>query len=334
MKIKMKTKKFIYLLAPLFLLASCAKTEFDPIPLESLLKDPLEITTTIKELKAEFMTDRDTFSDPVGKMAGLYTADLIKSETSLVIGGYITSSDIEGNMYKYFVIQEDAPDGEGQALKVSVDVSGLSAEFPLGQKVFVRTNGLYIGKYGEAPQLGSIYVNTSRTKLGPDSVTYYRIEPGRMPAYMARTHIFSTGMPQPDVIKADTMTVREILNADHKELVNKLVCIKDAYFTGFDGTNKPLAEGDAIFAPSTNGVGYPQLRKIADATGAIDIATSEYAKFATKPLPVSTYRGDITVIVGWYRNYVDQTGSWQLTMRSLGDLGRGFESYLEEVEYK
>jgi len=74
------------------------------------------------------------------------------------------------------------------------------------------------------------------------------------------------------------------------------------------------------------------LRNINDGTGEISIATSEYAKFANYPLPASTYRGDITVIVGWYRNTTKDNGTWQLTLRTINDLGKGFESYKAKIQ--
>jgi len=129
------------------------------------------------------------------------------------------------------------------------------------------------------------------------------------------------------------MTIAQIKAqaANHQKLVNKLVCIKNAFFTGkSEGDN--LTDSELIFAPSTNGAGYPQLRDINDGTGEISIATSEYAKFASYPIPASTYRGDITVIVGWYRNYTDAAGAWQLTLRTIDDLGKGFETYKANIQ--
>lgn len=326
-----KMKKFlIYLIIPAALLVSCNKTDYDTMAWDEIAGDSLTTTYTIEQLKADFMTNKDAYSDPVGRMAGLYTADLISSPDDVVISGRVTSTDVEGNVYKYFVVQEEGPNA--QAIKVSIDASGLSAIYPLGQKVWIRTNGLYIGKYGQTPQIGSLYLNTDRVKYaGTDTI--YRTEPGRMPLYSAKKAIHSYGLPDPSVVKADTMTIAQIKASDYTKLVNKLVCIKNAYFTGFDGGNKPLSGETMIFAPSTNGVGYPQLRNISDGTGTISIATSEYARFANNPLPTSNYRGDITVIVGWYKNYTNAAGVWQLTLRTLGDLGKGFEPYLSSVNY-
>jgi flavin-dependent dehydrogenase len=80
--------------------------------------------------------------------------------------------------------------------------------------------------------------------------------------------------------------------------------------------------------------GVPISREIEDATGTINIATSEYAKFATSPLPEPSVKGDIVLLVGWYRDNARYAGSWQMTLNSLSDLGTGFDAYLESINYK
>ena len=327
---KFKIGGISILLAAIF--TSCAETDFEAIPANKLMGDSLTTTYTIEQLKNNFLTLNDAYSDTVNYKGGLYTADPIQADSDIVISGYITSTDAEGNVYKYFVVQE--PGADGQAIKVSIDASGLSSIYPLGQKVWIRCNGLYIGRYGEAEQIGSRYVNTTKFKIKKSTGdTIYRIEPGRMPYLIAIEHIHAYGMPDPTAIKPDTMTIAQIKAqaANHQKLVNKLVCIKNAFFTGkSEGDN--LTDSELIFAPSTNGAGYPQLRDINDGTGEISIATSEYAKFASYPIPASTYRGDITVIVGWYRNYTDAAGAWQLTLRTIDDLGKGFETYKAKIQ--
>ncbi len=311
------------------LLMSCNPTDYDAIPQDQLMGDSLITTYSIENLKSEFMTDSDAYSDTTAFLGGLYTADLIKSASDVVISGYVTSTDVEGNIYKYIVIQEDK--ANGQAIKISIDASGISGLYPIGQKVWVRCNDLYVGKYGQSPQIGIKYVNTDKMKVKKSTNdTIYRIEPGRIPLLIAKQHIHAYGLPDPSVIAADTMTIAQIKAADYNKLVNKLVCIKNAYFTGEDdGT--PLSDNNMIFAPSTNGAGYPQSRDITDGTGTTVIATSEYAKFASYKLPASTYRGNITVIVGWYKNYIDASGTWQLTLRTINDLGAGFDGYRAQL---
>jgi len=309
---KMKNNKIVGALLILStVLTGCAKTEFDPISPDKLMGEKWGTTCTIAQLKSEFM-----------KTSGLFSADLISSQPDIIINGIVTSSDNEGNVYKYIVVQEEGENA--QAMKISIDAGSISGIYPLGQRVSVLCNDLYIGKYAEGPQMGISYYNTEKG----------RTEPGRIPKLISDIHISAYGLPVPGDVKPDTMTIAQI-KAAGLTVANKLVCIKNAFFTG-KGSNFGLpgtiSTAEQIFAPSTNGIGYPQSREIQDGSGvSVFVSTSEYAKFASKKLPASTYKGNITAIVGWY-NDKDATPSptkiyHQLTLRSIYDLGKGFEGY-------
>lgn len=305
----MKSFKII-LLVTVLALVSCNQVEFETIDPATYMGEKVPSTISIADLKSQYVTS-----------SGMFTADQV-GDRDVVVNGIVTSTDVEGNVYKYITIQEEIPGGE--ALKISVDVSGLSGIYPLGQRVSVRASDLYIGKYAESVQLGVYYYNAERS----------RVEPGRMPKLISDKAIIAYDMPDPAAIVADTMTIAQI-RASGPELVNKLVCIKDAYFTGKGanfGVLATIPAAERIFAPSTNGVGYPQSREIKDPSGAsIFVSTSEYAKFATKPLPASSVKGNITAIIGWYNDRDTQLSSTkiyhQLTIRRMSDLGKGFEAY-------
>lgn len=329
----------LFLLAGL--LTGCNQTDFDPIPQSELMGDSLISTTTIAQIKSGFMTDFDQYTDTASKSAGLFTADIIPADTTdMVINGIITSSDVDGNIYKYIVVQELG--AGGQAIKISIDAGSLSGIYPLGQKVSVKLNGLYIGKYAQAPQIGIKYFNLEKFKLDTTrKVNVYRVEPGRIPLSVAQAHIHAYGLPNPKLIHPDTMSIAQIRNAG-PSIINKLVCIPNASFTGKGadyGLPAVIKDEELIFAPSTNGVGYPQSREIQDGTGSIFISTSEYSKFATYKLPPSSNRGYITAIVGWYNDKKVGVSPLlptaeiyhQLTIRSLSDLGAGFESYHTDI---
>lgn len=329
----------LFVVAVLF--AGCAQTEFDAMPASKLMGDSLHATTTIAQLESGIMTNIDLYTDTATKKAGLFTADLIRTDTTdLVISGIVTSSDVEGNIYKYIVVQEKGTNG--RALKISIDVGSLSGIYPLGQKVSIRLNGLYIGNYAQSPQIGTRFVNLDKIKTDTvHKLNIYRIEPGRIPFPVAFKAIHAYGLPDPNAIKADTMTIAQI-KATGASVINKLVCIKNAFFTGNGADyNLPitLTASELIFAPSTNGIGFPQSREIQDGTGSIFVSTSEYAKFASYQLPPSSNRGNITSIVGWYNDKLPavnpsiQTAAiyYQLTLRSISDLGKGFESYHTQI---
>jgi hypothetical protein len=301
--------------ALIFMQVSCNQVEFDPINPNDHLGVKIDSTYSISRLIKEYNT-----------VTGLFGAVKIDTTIDVVINGIITSTDNDGNVYKYLTIQEEMPGG--QAIKISVDVSGLSGIYPLGQRVAIKCNGLYIGKYAQSVQLGVYYENTEKG----------RIEPGRMPKPVSDLHIIPYGMPDAAAIIPDTLNIAQI-RAGGDKLINKIVCIRNAYFTGKGadyGAPKVITDAEMIFAPSTNGFGYPQSREIQDGTGSVFISTSEYAKFASKPLPLSVYRGNITAIIGYY-NDKDAVPSvskiyHQLTIRSLNDLGKGFEGYLESIK--
>lgn len=324
----MKNKIFLSaLLISIGLMWSCNSTEYELVdPNES--QTPLEATHTIAGFISQYATTTGNVF-PVRTNSGsanLFSVDSIPSVGApIIITGTVVSTDVEGSFYKNFIIQDTLT---GDALKVSVDVGSFSGVSPLGQSVSIKCNGLAIGKYGDLLQLGTVYYNndTDTRKKG--------FEPGRIPYSQFKLISTYNGMPRPESIKVDTMTISQIKSSD-RSVHSKIVCIKDVRFNGYGEVNftyKSLATNERFFGlPKPNITGVPIAREIEDRNGnKIYISTSEYVKFATAPIPANNVYGDITVIVGWYRDKEMNTGSWQLTVRSLDDLGRGFESYHSE----
>jgi hypothetical protein len=167
----MKNNKiFSALLILSAMLTACNETEFDPISPDTLMGEKWESTYTIAQLKTDFL-----------KSSGLFVADSIGSSTEVIINGIVTSSDNEGNVYKYIVVQEEG--ANAQAMKISIDAGSISGIYPLGQRISVRCNDLFIGKYAEGPQMGVYFFNTEKS----------RVEPGRMPKLISDKHISANG---------------------------------------------------------------------------------------------------------------------------------------------
>ena len=305
----MRQLKYIgVVFAALMLFTACEK-EFDAIP---------EDFATVPEGSDEAWPQTVTIHDLIENFdtkEGLFTIDTIDSPNDIIVRGRVITDDRAGNVYKYFVIQ--SLDDDHTCLKVSVDAGSLSGMLPLGQVVAIRCNGLVLGRYAAAPQLGVRgYRNDNKI----------REEPGRIPYTLAMKHIQKIGTPDP----------------------SKIVKIKDVYFTGYDSDGKKLndeilpfpSDGknvtaalakyalNPIFAPSTYSadkkynIGFPRSRVIADDSGnTVDvyISTSEYARFADRriPTPGSDNKGEITAIAGWFQDNEAYDGTWQLTVRSL-----------------
>ncbi len=305
----MKVTHSILVVGLAWLLQACYPN-FTDIPQEKVTRQRVPATYTIAQVKTDFLVKPNAF----------FSVDQIIHNEDVIIEGIITSEDIAGNIYKAIVVQEEGDNP--QAIRISIDAGSLTGIYPVGQRVSVKLNGLWIGNFGQSAQIGTKFVSSTASRLTNDPE--YTGEPGRIAKVISDRHIVPYGMPDPKAIVPKEMTIAQI-KAAGPELHNMLVIIKDATFTGKGADfGKPanLAEKDKIFAPSTNGVGFPQAREIIDATGSIFIATSEYARFANKKLPTGT--GDIVALVGWYNNRdktLDPTRIYhQLTIRSLSDL--------------
>lgn len=328
----MKTK---YLILPLLVavlsLVSCAQTDFEAMPLTELTDaERWTANYSVEDLIHDFSQGESEY--PVRPNSGdqdLFRVNTIpKDGTPIIISGRVVSSDIEGNVYKSLFIQDVT---SAMGLKISINVSSSAAVFPVGQLIHIRCNGLVLGKYGDLFQLGTLYYNNH------SDIPKRGYEPGRIPYPILKNHIQLDGLPDKSKLVITDMTISEIKSSD-MSVHSKLVRIKDANFTGYGEINfnrALLKENEKFFGrPKPSVTGVPISREIEDATGTINIATSEYAKFATSPLPDPSVKGDIVLLVGWYRDNARYAGSWQMTLNSLSDLGTGFDAYLESINYK
>jgi hypothetical protein len=300
--------------------ASCTQDNIGPADI-SLKGEKIPSTTTIQYLEEQYMvTDRT--------VPGYYTADYIPAgDSCLIFNGIVTSFDLAGNLYKYITVQEDsALTQTPRAIRISIDANNISNILPIGQRISFTANNWYIGKYGNSPQMGSYF---PRPQDG-------RLSPGAMPMAIVKKSLVAYGKPDVKAVLADTMTIAQILTykTHHLDIDWKLIAIKNAYFTQLGGavTDPDRPADRIIFAPSTNGANYPQAIEITDGTATINICTSEYAKFADTTIPSASYKGVITCIVSWYESTPNNANAaFQLTLRSLNDLGAGFEGYLQSV---
>ena len=310
---------------------------------------------TLEQFKDSFMTEKGNYlSDTTlyrtratkdGKNY-LFSIDTIPvSDKPIYIRGRVTTDDYAGNFYKAMCIQQIV-DGEQQALRLSIDAGSVGGLYQIGQEILIRVDGLAIGRYANQPQLclpsynNNIYANNAEQKIG--------WAPGRIPIAIFRAR--TTCINKPDVSKLvyDEYEIKEftkVLNIQEtRKWDAKLVRIKNVHYTGeyyeSDGTvskcstGNPEDDGNAnVFAPTTNNIGYPQGRIIADSKGnKTVISSSEYAKFAYFYLPGADkngiancpkYVGDVVGILGYYSDnarYDPASDDWAISIRSLDDL--------------
>lgn len=109
---------------------SCVKDKFDEPPTDGPFPD-VEATHTIRQLK------------------DLYTGSVVKIEEDIIIEGVVVADDRSGNFYKTIVIQDGTA-----GISIRIDRVNFFTDFPVGRKVYIKCNGLYLGAYRNLIQLG------------------------------------------------------------------------------------------------------------------------------------------------------------------------------------
>lgn len=172
-----------------------------------------------------------------------------------VITGIVTANDENDNFYKSIVIQDSTA-----AITVRLDGFGLSALFPLGMRVMIKLNGLWMGEYGGMLQIvGSVdRTNPLQADLMP------------LPAALFNRHIFAVGlqtMPSPIDIQYNQL---------HDSLQSRLIRLNQVEFAAAD-TAQPYS--DAI-----NKITTSHSVKFCSG-GTIYLRTSGFANFAAQKTP-------------------------------------------------
>ena len=323
---------------------------------------------TLNDFLDTFMTEEGTYHNDTTPYRDrsydathnlyLYSVDTIRTGgRGIYIRGRVTTDDYAGNFYKAMVIQQIV-NGEQQNLRISVDLGSSAGMYQMGQEILIRCNGLAVGRYANQPQLcvpsynNNIYAMNASQKVG--------WAPGRIQGSVFRGATRMIGTPDVSKLKYDTLTLAQLYtqiplkpstDAAGMDKVRKadgrLVVIKNVHFTGEFDNNGSLAKCDTlhpdsssnanVFAPTTNNIGYPQSRVIADGSNKMMCSSSEYAKFAYYYLPgadrhgvadCADWTGSVTGILGWYLDKASDMASnkldgyeWSVTPRGIPGIG-------------
>jgi len=204
--------------------------------------------------------------------------DSIPVGSNIVICGYVTTSDEWGNNYKYINIQD-----ETGAIQIKIDNKALYHKYAIGQRVYVKCDGLVLGDYRKLPQLG-LWANDQMQPI---------------PNFKAYLYLFPDGSPMGAPNPID-MTSIPAANDIPATMYNRSVRLIDATF---------VEGGIATFSEAGSATSHEI--KMADGTSIV-LRTSNYANFASQILPTGT--GNITGILTRYNNTV------QIVINSPSDL--------------
>lgn len=214
--------------------------------------------------------------------------DTARIKENVQIKARVTGNDVGGNIYNQIAVD----DGTG-ALLICINYGGLWSYLPVGQEILVNLKDLYIGTYGNQPQIGIPYTNSN----GYTS-------PSRMSHTLWNEHFKILG--EPDASKVDTLEFDMSKVNDSKymeENCGRLMIVR--------GITLPQANGKRTFAPADAVTSGNAVNRMVSGTTKIVIRTSTYADFASTAMP----EGKIN-IVGIFTRYRD---TWQILMRQDSD---------------
>ena len=275
-----KRAVFYLLLAPVsLLLFSCMDNDWDIPGTDGSEYGNQAVTETnlvsIAQLKQKYATV-------------IYNGSYVQFTEPTQIKGVVTGNDVQGNIYNQIAIE----DGTGSMI-ICVAQGGMFGQLQVGREIIVELQDLYIGSYGQQPEIGTPYTN----KNGRTYVS-------RMPRSLWQSHFKMLGMKSASPTEFDKTMLG---NADYmKENCGRLMTIRGVKFQGANGKKVYAADKDKDAANSVN----RSLQGIS--SNQLVVRTSTYADFANKPMPQGEV--DITGIFTRYNN------TWQVLIREESDI--------------
>jgi hypothetical protein len=190
------------------------------------------------------------------EIKNLFDEETFQIQEDLIIEGYITSSDREGNFFSVLHFQDKAVNPT-DGFQLEMDMIDSHLFFPEGSKVFVKLKGLYLGKSKEVYKLGGTF-----TAFGNISV-------GRLPANAVRQHFFIS-CDQTEAVQPKLISINEVDQNASSTLVQ---------FNGVQIINEDLNQPFALEREETE-------RTLVDCDGnELVLINSGYSDFFDEILP-------------------------------------------------
>jgi len=186
-----------------------------------------------------------------------------------VINVLVSSSDESGNFYKAITVQDSTG-----GISVTLDRSGLYNDYPIGRRIYVKCQGLYISDYGHTIQLG-VLDNTI-----PNSPSLTSIPSSLFDNYIIKG------------IKNNTITPKIVTLAQLKAIAAlsaaKIPSTDSLQSTLIQLNNVQLAPSDVGYIYSDTSAAKKSVsRNLTDCIGTTGVVmyTSGYSNFAGFPVP-------------------------------------------------
>lgn len=241
---------------------SCVKKEFDEPDNNGCDDQMLQANITIADLK------------------DLYNGIPLLIDQDLIIEGVVTSDDQSGNFFKELVIQ-DATAG----ILILVDQPNLYTSYPVGRKVYIKLDSMYMDDYGGLLQLGA--------SLSSEDGSLQRIPQSLLTKYIAKGACNE---------KVDTinLSTTELDPDKHQSMLIKVGLAK------FDGRDAGVTYANPDGNSATN-------RTLNNCFGtSLIMRNSDFSKFAGETTP--TERFDVVGVFSVFN------GDFQMKIRTINDV--------------
>ena len=162
-----------------FSFTSCLDTSEEPDVTEFSITatDIPAANTTIAAMKDKYSSQMSTNNA------------FVQVNEDVIFEGVVVGNDISGNLYQTLILRsiESTPGAaDDQCIQLGIKNTFISPYFPLGQRLRVNLNGLYVGNYSKTPKVGQpYYTSAGNLRLGP------------MLLQLCATNIQKVGTPDP-----------------------------------------------------------------------------------------------------------------------------------------
>ncbi|MBQ0141939.1 MAG: hypothetical protein KBT06_03925 [Prevotellaceae bacterium] len=222
-------------------------------------------------------------------------------EEDIILEGIVIANDMGGNLYQTIVLADIDPDNDCplpmNCLELALKNTCLYPFFPVGQKVKVNINGLYVGCYSYVPKIGQpYYTSKGNLRLGAALLQ------------MCRTNVYLDGTPAQykDKISSVFLKGSDAIFTDKKQQNFRncpMLVTVEGYFT-LNDTTKHLADYDE----HDDGYGVNRDFKV-NGTSQITVRTSTQNEVAYINIPRSDELVQLTGILTYY-------DGWQIQLCS------------------
>ncbi|HMO60858.1 MAG TPA: DUF5689 domain-containing protein [Ferruginibacter sp.] len=261
----------IVMFAALTSITSCKK-KFDAPPAAADQPIPDGYTQiSLKDLKARHTTTG--------------TLDLISD--AVVLNVVVTANDKSGNLYKELFVRD-----ETGSIKLLLDQAGLYGPYPVGRRLWVKCQGLYLSDESGLMVIGARAVISGVPQL-------FGIEPQRI-----REYVIGGSINNP--VEPKLVTIADLGTGMQNQYIGELIKLENYQFTGAD-MDKTYADTSS-YRRTVN----LNVQNCTGATSQIIVRTSGFASFAGTNVPDGN--GTLTAIYTVFGN------TRQLVVRDTADV--------------